>query len=85
METIPYQKCPKCDGQGIVSKPPHIAGDVNQWISGGTTSYTCDICMGAKIILMHQIETEDGCPYFISSNTGMICDNCNKPKSEHYG
>lgn len=44
-----WQKCPKCDGQGIVSKPPYIAGDQNQW-SSTPTSFICDVCQGAKII-----------------------------------
>ncbi len=54
---IPYQKCPKCDGQGTVSKPSHIAGDVNQWTSADV-SYICDVCQGNKIILMHKLEDE---------------------------
>ena len=28
---VPYQLCPKCNGQGQVSKPPYIAGDVHEW------------------------------------------------------
>lgn len=48
---IPYQKCPKCDGQGTVSKPPYIAGDVYQW-SATQCTFTCDVCNGAKIIPM---------------------------------
>ena len=47
--SVPYQKCPKCDGQGTVSKPPYVPGDVNQWSSTSTT-FTCDICNGQKII-----------------------------------
>ncbi len=54
METVPYQLCPKCNGQGIVSKPPGIAGDVEQW-SHTQTSFTCDVCNGAKIILQYSI------------------------------
>ena len=54
-EYIPYQKCPKCDGQGIVSKPPHIAGDVFEYTSSAIT-YTCDICDGKKIIKQCVIE-----------------------------
>lgn len=46
---VPMQKCPKCDGQGIVSKPPHVAGDVNEWTSS-EPSFQCDVCNGAKII-----------------------------------
>ena len=30
---VPYQLCPKCNGQGTVSKPPYIAGDVYEWSS----------------------------------------------------
>ncbi len=44
-----YQKCPKCDGQGIVSKPPYVPGDVTQW-SATSTSFPCDVCNGLKII-----------------------------------
>lgn len=43
------QLCPKCNGQGIVSKPPWVAGDVHQWTSSAT-SFTCDVCNGAKVI-----------------------------------
>lgn len=47
-QPVPH-KCPKCDGQGIVSKPPLLAGDVFIW-SSTQTAYTCDVCNGAKII-----------------------------------
>ena len=43
------QLCPKCNGQGIVSKPPWVAGDVHQWTSSAT-SFVCDVCNGAKVI-----------------------------------
>jgi len=48
LASIPY-KCPKCDGQGIVSKPPWVAGDVHQWSSTEVT-FECDVCHGSKII-----------------------------------
>lgn len=47
-----YQLCPKCNGQGIVSKPPWVAGDVYEW-SSTQTQFTCDVCNGAKIIPQH--------------------------------
>ena len=47
-----YQLCPKCNGQGIVSKPPYVAGDVHEWSSTSAT-FTCDVCNGAKIIPTH--------------------------------
>jgi DnaJ-class molecular chaperone len=43
------QLCPKCNGQGIVSRPPWVPGDVAQW-SSPATSYPCDVCKGLKII-----------------------------------
>ena len=43
------QLCPKCNGQGTVSKPPWVAGDVHQWTSSAT-SFVCDVCNGAKVI-----------------------------------
>lgn len=44
-----WQLCPKCNGQGKVSKPPYIAGDINEWV-GSSISYVCDVCNGVKII-----------------------------------
>lgn len=44
-----WQKCPKCDGQGTVSKPPWIAGDVYEW-SSTSVSHQCNVCNGAMII-----------------------------------
>jgi hypothetical protein len=46
---VTMQKCPKCDGQGIVSKPPYIAGDQSTWTSNAG-SYTCNLCKGAMMI-----------------------------------
>jgi len=47
-----YQLCPKCNGQGIVSKPPWVAGDVNEWTSSDA-SYICDLCNGTKVFPQH--------------------------------
>ena len=44
------QLCPKCNGQGIVSKPSWIAGDVDTWSGSGTATYICDLCNGGKVI-----------------------------------
>jgi len=43
------QLCPKCNGQGIVSKPPYVPGDVFEWAST-STSFPCDVCRGNKTI-----------------------------------
>lgn len=45
-----WQLCPKCNGQGSVSKPPWLAGDVDQWTSS-ETQYDCDVCNGAKVLV----------------------------------
>lgn len=44
-----WQCCPKCNGQGIVAKPPHVPGDVFEWSSTSVT-HQCDVCNGNKII-----------------------------------
>jgi len=46
-----YQKCPVCDGTGLVSKPPGIAGDQEVWDSADVGPYTCRVCLGKGIIL----------------------------------
>lgn len=43
------QLCPKCLGQGVVSRPPWIPADVPYWTST-QTSFTCDVCSGTKVI-----------------------------------
>lgn len=43
------QLCPKCKGQGIVSRPPWVPADVLTW-SVIQTTFQCDVCGGAKII-----------------------------------
>jgi len=53
---IPYQTCPVCSGQGTVSRPPYIAGDVHEWTSSGTPVYPCTVCKGEGVIPMKPIE-----------------------------
>jgi hypothetical protein len=54
VQFIPYQVCPKCNGQGIVTIPDHVVGNVSEWISD-KSSYPCNVCNGAKIIPMFKI------------------------------
>lgn len=54
---IPYQLCPKCNGQGTVSKPPYTAGDVYEW-SSSSCQFQCDVCNGQKIIPMFILPQE---------------------------
>jgi len=56
---IPYQLCPKCQGQGIVGKPPYINDDQTTW-SSTSVSFTCDVCNGTKIIPMSIEQKSDG-------------------------
>jgi len=45
-----YQKCPVCDGTGLVSRPPNVAGDVLVWTDNKTGPYPCKTCLGTGII-----------------------------------
>lgn len=38
--------CPKCLGQGTVSMPLYIDGDVHTWIDNVCGGYTCKVCGG---------------------------------------
>lgn len=42
--------CPVCHGQGTVSKPPHVAGDITSWSSSDTKLYECPACKGTGIV-----------------------------------
>lgn len=45
----PYT-CPVCTGQGRVTRPPHVAGDIPVWASSGTELYDCRACKGTGIV-----------------------------------
>ena len=40
------QKCPVCDGTGLVSKPPWVAGDQHAWASTSCGPWPCNRCHG---------------------------------------
>lgn len=46
---IPH-KCPVCDGQGTVSRPPKTPGDQPQWTDDGFYIYPCRVCCGGGIV-----------------------------------
>lgn len=48
---VPFQCCPKCEGQGIVSKPSWIPQGVDQW-AASDPHHQCDVCNGKKVIPM---------------------------------
>lgn len=50
MKIQQLHKCPVCDGQGTVSRPPWVAGDQYEWSSTGTGPYPCRACGGGGII-----------------------------------
>lgn len=45
-----WQKCPVCEGTGLVSRPPWVAGDVFVWSDTQTGPYPCRVCSGSGII-----------------------------------
>jgi len=49
--TVFWQKCPVCDGTGLVSRPPHIAGDQLTWSDSGAGPYQCRRCGGTGTVL----------------------------------
>ena len=55
-----YQKCPICDGTGLVSKPPWIAGDQDSWTCSGTGPYPCTACNGTGLLWLN-IQLLDPC------------------------
>jgi len=46
---VPH-KCPVCDGTGLVSKPPGIAGDQPTWSRNDASPYPCKACDGTGIL-----------------------------------
>lgn len=44
------QLCPKCQGTGLMSRPPGIPADQRSWVSSTTGPYVCNLCKGAMVI-----------------------------------
>jgi len=44
-----YQKCPVCDGTGLVSRPPGIAGDQLSWSGSSCGPFSCQACNGTGL------------------------------------
>ena len=47
--TAPF-KCPVCDGSGLVSRPPGVAGDVPSWVGGTVCTFECRACGGKGLV-----------------------------------
>lgn len=67
-----YQLCPKCNGQGQVSRPPYLAGDIYTW-SSDKTVYTCNVCNGSGVLARPFIEC-GGKKVFIDNKTERKAD-----------
>ncbi len=42
--------CPVCNGTALVSRPPHVAGDVPLWSSDSAGPWPCGACRGTGIV-----------------------------------
>ena len=51
-----WQKCPICDGSGLVSRPAHVAADQPSFGSSNAGPWACPTCNGLRIILEAQEE-----------------------------
>jgi hypothetical protein len=47
-------RCPVCDGTGLVSRPPGVAGDQESWSSNAVGPYQCQSCGGAGVLHSEQ-------------------------------
>ena len=54
------QKCPVCDGTGLVSKPPWVAGDQTQWTTSSAGPWPCKRCNGIGTLAAADKEVSDG-------------------------
>jgi len=76
-----YQKCPVCDGTGLVSRPPGVTGDVTCWVDS-VTSHICPHCNGARVIVEPNLEYSElqtkynATVEFANAKHG--CDDCEK-------
>lgn len=63
---VAWQKCPVCDGTGLVSRPPWVAGDQREWMSSSTGPWPCKACHGTRMVIAAYAssasvpESEDG-------------------------
>ena len=61
--SVPH-RCPVCNGTGLVSVPPGIAGDVTHFTTSSTGPWPCRCCNGTgilwQIVFIHQGESASG-------------------------
>jgi hypothetical protein len=46
-----WQRCPICDGTGLVSRPPGVAGDQPTFVSTSCGPWPCRPCTGTGLLL----------------------------------
>lgn len=44
------QLCQKCQGTGVMSRPPGVPADQRAWVSSQTGPYVCNLCHGTMVI-----------------------------------
>lgn len=49
MSGVPY-KCPACNGTGLVSRPPWIAGDLDNFTTSSCGPWPCKPCGGSGVL-----------------------------------
>lgn len=49
MQGTPF-KCPVCDGTGLVSRPPGVAADQQEWVSYTAGPFSCRACGGSGVL-----------------------------------
>lgn len=51
-EPVAWQKCPICDGRGVVAYPPNAPLGTSIFSSSASSSWPCEVCHGAKILVI---------------------------------
>ena len=49
-EHVLVQRCPVCEGTGVVSRPPGVPADLISFTSSSPLGYACPLCAGARVI-----------------------------------
>ena len=63
----PY-KCPVCNGTGLVSRPPGVAGDQEAWTSTSVGPWPCRSCENG---IVWEATTEEAEPMGLTGTTGL--------------
>jgi hypothetical protein len=64
---IPH-KCPVCDGSGLVSRPPYVAGDQREWSSSSCGPWPCKSCVGSGLLWAVPPNIQTQTPIMIQPN-----------------